>query len=138
MRGNLFAVAVDLVVLTVRDAELCALLVRRDTKPFAGWWGRATDLVCTLHVVPGDGTDGTGGTDGRGNDTEVISGIGARAATQPDPGTQPTQSIDRSELDRLAAGDAGPGSGARSSARDLPGARSGEERADVVTFGLPS
>jgi 8-oxo-dGTP diphosphatase len=39
MRGNLFAVAVDLVVLTVRDAELSALLVRRDNKPFAGWWG---------------------------------------------------------------------------------------------------
>jgi 8-oxo-dGTP diphosphatase len=39
MRGNLFAVAVDLVVLTVRDAELCALLVRRDTPPFAGRWG---------------------------------------------------------------------------------------------------
>ena len=39
MRGNLFAVAVDLVVLTVRDAELCALLVRRDNPPFAGRWG---------------------------------------------------------------------------------------------------
>ena len=39
MRGNLFAVAVDLVVLTVRDAELSALLVRRDNQPFAGWWG---------------------------------------------------------------------------------------------------
>lgn len=39
MRGNLFAVAVDLVVITVRDAELCALLVRRDTAPFAGRWG---------------------------------------------------------------------------------------------------
>ena len=39
MRGNLFAVAVDLVVLTVRDAELCALLVRRDSPPFAGRWG---------------------------------------------------------------------------------------------------
>jgi len=39
MRGNLFAVAVDLVVLTVRDAELCALLVRRDAPPFAGRWG---------------------------------------------------------------------------------------------------
>jgi len=39
MRGNLFAVAVDLVVLTVRDAELCALLVRRDTPPFTGRWG---------------------------------------------------------------------------------------------------
>jgi 8-oxo-dGTP diphosphatase len=39
MRGNLFAVAVDLVVLTVRDAELCALLVRRDAPPFAGRLG---------------------------------------------------------------------------------------------------
>ena len=39
MRGNLFAVAVDLVVLTVRDAELRALLVRRDAPPFAGRWG---------------------------------------------------------------------------------------------------
>ena len=39
MRGNLFAVAVDLVVLAVRDGELCALLVRRDAPPFAGRWG---------------------------------------------------------------------------------------------------
>jgi ADP-ribose pyrophosphatase YjhB (NUDIX family) len=39
MRGNLFAVAVDLVVLTVRDAELSALLVRRERAPYAGRWG---------------------------------------------------------------------------------------------------
>jgi 8-oxo-dGTP diphosphatase len=39
MRGNPFAVAVDLVVLAVRDGELCALLVRRDAPPFAGRWG---------------------------------------------------------------------------------------------------
>jgi 8-oxo-dGTP diphosphatase len=36
MRGNLFAVAVDLVVLTVRDGELCVLLLERATKPFLG------------------------------------------------------------------------------------------------------
>ncbi|OLT10916.1 NUDIX hydrolase [Pseudonocardia sp. CNS-139] len=36
MRGNLFAVAVDLVVLTVRDGELCVLLLERTAKPFAG------------------------------------------------------------------------------------------------------
>jgi 8-oxo-dGTP diphosphatase len=36
MRGNLFAVAVDLVILTVRDAALHVLLVRRRTPPFAG------------------------------------------------------------------------------------------------------
>lgn len=36
MRGNLFAVAVDLVVLTVRDDELCTLLVRRGVPPFTG------------------------------------------------------------------------------------------------------
>jgi 8-oxo-dGTP diphosphatase len=45
MRGNLFAVAVDLVVLTVRDAELCALLVRRDAPPFAGRWGLPGSFV---------------------------------------------------------------------------------------------
>jgi 8-oxo-dGTP diphosphatase len=45
MRGNLFAVAVDLVVLTVRDAELCALLVRRDSPPFTGRWGLPGDFV---------------------------------------------------------------------------------------------
>jgi 8-oxo-dGTP diphosphatase len=36
MRGNLFAVAVDLVVLTVRDGILCVLLRERPAKPFAG------------------------------------------------------------------------------------------------------
>jgi 8-oxo-dGTP diphosphatase len=32
------AVTVDLVVLTVRDGELCALLVRRGTHPYRGQW----------------------------------------------------------------------------------------------------
>jgi len=36
MRGNLFAVAVDLVVLTVRDGALSVLLRERAAKPFAG------------------------------------------------------------------------------------------------------
>jgi 8-oxo-dGTP diphosphatase len=36
MRGNLFAVAVDLVVLTVRDGVLCVLLRERAAPPFAG------------------------------------------------------------------------------------------------------
>lgn len=36
MRGNLFAVAVDLVILTVRSGGLHVLLVRRRTPPFAG------------------------------------------------------------------------------------------------------
>jgi 8-oxo-dGTP diphosphatase len=36
MRGNLFAVAVDLVVLTVRDDTLCVLLRERTARPFAG------------------------------------------------------------------------------------------------------
>lgn len=33
-----FAVTVDLVVLTVRDHELCALLVKRGEAPFQGYW----------------------------------------------------------------------------------------------------
>lgn len=36
MRGNLFAVAVDLVILTVRGGELSTLLVRREVQPFTG------------------------------------------------------------------------------------------------------
>jgi 8-oxo-dGTP diphosphatase len=36
MRGNLFAVAVDLVILTVRGGALSTLLVRRDAQPFSG------------------------------------------------------------------------------------------------------
>jgi 8-oxo-dGTP diphosphatase len=36
MRGNLFAVAVDLVVLTVRDGVLCVLLRERAAPPFTG------------------------------------------------------------------------------------------------------
>ena len=38
MRGNLFAVAVDLVVLTVRDDRLNVLLVQRDERPFEHHW----------------------------------------------------------------------------------------------------
>ncbi|MBO1418862.1 NUDIX domain-containing protein, partial [Streptomyces sp. FH025] len=33
-----FAVTVDLVVLTVRDHSLCALLVRRGEPPYQGYW----------------------------------------------------------------------------------------------------
>ncbi len=33
-----FAVTVDLVVLTIRDGELCALLIRRGAPPFRGRW----------------------------------------------------------------------------------------------------
>lgn len=36
MRGNLFAVAVDLVILTVRDGALSTLLVTRGVPPFTG------------------------------------------------------------------------------------------------------
>jgi 8-oxo-dGTP diphosphatase len=36
MRGNLFAVAVDLVILTVRDGVLSTLLVKRGVPPFTG------------------------------------------------------------------------------------------------------
>jgi 8-oxo-dGTP diphosphatase len=39
MRGNLFAVAVDLVVLTVRAGELVTLLVERTVPPFEGQLG---------------------------------------------------------------------------------------------------
>lgn len=38
VRGNLFAVAVDLVVLTVRADELAVLLIKRAEKPFEGSW----------------------------------------------------------------------------------------------------
>src|SRR3954462_459496 len=56
MRGNLFAVAVDLVVLTVRDAELCALLVRRDAPPFAGRWGLPGGFVLPNEDLLGTAT----------------------------------------------------------------------------------
>ena len=36
MRGNVFAVTVELVVLTVRDGQLVVLLVRRDVPPHVG------------------------------------------------------------------------------------------------------
>ena len=36
MRGNLFAVAVDLVILTVREGVLSTLLVQRGVPPFEG------------------------------------------------------------------------------------------------------
>ncbi|ALE75245.1 putative Nudix-like regulator [Pseudonocardia sp. Ae168_Ps1] len=38
MRGNLFAVAVNLVVLTVRSESLHVLLIERGEQPFAGQW----------------------------------------------------------------------------------------------------
>ena len=44
MRGNLFAVTVDLVILTVRAGALSALLVRRGVPPFEGALGAARRL----------------------------------------------------------------------------------------------
>ncbi|MDI3330387.1 MAG: TIGR01906 family membrane protein [Micrococcus sp.] len=95
-----------------------------------------------------DGTEESGARDavpstdefpapaGRTADTEVISDVAPRATVQAGPGTQPTQSIDRSELDRLAAGDAA-GTGTptqeRHPTRDLPAARARGEGTDVVT-----
>lgn len=52
MRGNLFAVGVDLVVLTVRSDELCVLLVQRDEKPFEGTWGLPGGFVAQDEDLP--------------------------------------------------------------------------------------
>ncbi len=40
-------VAVDLVVLTVRDAALCVLLIKRGIAPFKGKWALPGGFVCT-------------------------------------------------------------------------------------------
>ncbi|MGD6978363.1 MULTISPECIES: TIGR01906 family membrane protein [Citricoccus] len=83
----------------------------------------------------GSDTEVLSGAD-RGSDTEVLSGADRRETAQAEAGTQPTQSIDRSELERLTAGD-GAGSGAagaaRGTVRDLPGARARGADTDVVT-----
>ncbi|MFD5826737.1 NUDIX domain-containing protein [Lentzea sp. NPDC060358] len=46
-----FAVTVDLVVLTVRDDALCALLVRRGEEPFAGRWALPGGFVQVAESV---------------------------------------------------------------------------------------
>ncbi|MCW0214479.1 MAG: NUDIX hydrolase [Pseudonocardia sp.] len=52
MRGNLFAVAVDLVVLTVRADELAVLLVKRAEKPFEGSWALPGGFVGPREDLP--------------------------------------------------------------------------------------
>lgn len=52
MRGNLFAVGVDLVVLTVRGDDLCVLLVRRTEKPFENSWGLPGGFVAPDEDLP--------------------------------------------------------------------------------------
>jgi 8-oxo-dGTP diphosphatase len=42
-----FAVTVDLVVLTIRDGELCALLIRRGVPPYRGRWALPGGFVRT-------------------------------------------------------------------------------------------
>ncbi|HRO30900.1 TIGR01906 family membrane protein [Citricoccus sp.] len=93
----------------------------------------------------GDAGRDAGWSADRGSDTEVLSGLDRRATAQAEAGTQPTQSIDRSELERLAAGDGagigaagavgavGAAGAARDTDRDLPGARARGAEADVVT-----
>lgn len=121
---------------------------RQDRDAIDDWGGtRGEDLEAPQFesgldyaaYVEDDDTDGTDGIAGTA-DTEVISDVDRRAAAQADPDTQPTQSIDRRELDRLAAGDAaGEGAGIgsqeaeRQRAQVLTGARAQGEKADVVT-----
>jgi 8-oxo-dGTP diphosphatase len=47
-----FAVTVDLVVLTIRDGDLCALLIRRGTPPYKGRWALPGGFV-----LPDEGLD---------------------------------------------------------------------------------
>src|ERR671916_1381664 len=84
MRGNLFAVAVDLVVLTVRDAELCALLVRRDAPPFAGRWGLPGGFV-QPHEDLLDTATRRLGTDGLALPGHQLEQLASYAAPDRDP-----------------------------------------------------
>lgn len=47
-----FAVTVDLVVLTIRDGDLCALLVRRGTPPYRGRWALPGGFVRVEEDLP--------------------------------------------------------------------------------------
>jgi 8-oxo-dGTP diphosphatase len=84
MRGNLFAVAVDLVVLTVRDAELCALLVRRDAPPFAGRWGLPGGFVQPQEDLLDTATRRLG-TDGLALPGHQLEQLASYAAPDRDP-----------------------------------------------------
>ena len=85
MRGNLFAVAVDLVVLTVRDAELCALLVRRDQPPFAGRWGLPGGFVLPQEDLLDTATRRLGEETGLALDGHHLEQLASYAAPDRDP-----------------------------------------------------
>ena len=85
MRGNLFAVAVDLVVLTVRDAELCALLVRRDSPPFAGRWGLPGDFVLSDEDLLDTATRRLGHETGVASAAHHLEQLASYAAPDRDP-----------------------------------------------------
>jgi integral membrane protein (TIGR01906 family) len=110
-----------------------------DTPDITATGSTAADRAEAADRDAGHSTDEIPVSAERTADTEVISDVGSHAAAQADPGTQPTQSIDRSELDRLAAGDSGDAAGTgpddddRHLARDLPAARARGASADVVT-----
>ncbi|NMH98655.1 NUDIX hydrolase [Pseudonocardia acidicola] len=92
MRGNLFAVAVDLVILTVRRAELCVLLGQRNVTPHAGSWALPggfvlphEDLVDTAARLLTEQTGAEGGTDPTTADDGHLEQLASYAAPDRDP-----------------------------------------------------
>jgi 8-oxo-dGTP diphosphatase len=87
------AVAVDLVVLTVRDGELCTLLGRRSDEPFAGQWALPGGFVAPTHGLDAAARHVLDSATGIGAGVEHPRVHIEQLASYGDPGRDPRERV---------------------------------------------